>query len=404
MKYRRYRVQAHDRGPLMDFVLDSLETAGCTIIRHTPASEAPFRIALETPMGERMGIIAYAFYANARLTKNRPEDEWRFQVKYGSKDGRPHEIWQDPFGLYTTLFFGINPDTGIFVGADPEIHNPTKFFVSIELKQAQVDAILRQGWHTWERDRRQGDLDPVEVLVGGTRASLLQYLRFERVAHGLDQGHRQLLAEKMPEAPRQSGPELPMVAPPHATMHALAREFEMTETAVLDLIASARRLKMAVRGWVAEEHLVRVLGGVNGVTDCRRSDEEGGPDVTLRYLSSRTLAVQCKNVLRNRAADGSPRLDFQRTRASKGDPCSRFYRVDEYDLVAACLHAVTERWEFRYALPVDLDPHKSGVSRRVDGDCSIDGGQPIDLIRDSGRLFRCEPYRGGCSSSWFLVP
>ncbi|MFH0903419.1 MAG: hypothetical protein V2A73_22550, partial [Pseudomonadota bacterium] len=34
----------------------------------------------------------------------------------------------------------------------------------------------------------------------------------------------------------------------------------------------------------------------------------------------------------------------------------------------------------------------------------IDGGQPIDLIRDSGRLFRCEPYRGGCSSSWFLVP
>lgn len=363
MDYRIYRVQAHDREPLLEFILGALGEAGCSIIRHTSANEAPFRIAFETPLGERMGIVAYAFFANSKLTKNRPQDEWRFQVKYGSKDDKLHRIWQDPYGLYTTLFVGINPERGFFVGADPEIHNPTKFFISVEFKQEHVDSILRQQWHTWERDRRKGDTDPVEVLVGGTATTFLQYVRFERAAQGLDQGHRQLLAERMSRAPTEPGSEMPLIAPPPATMHALAHEFEMSESAVLDLIASARRLKMAVRGWVAEEHLVRVLRGVDGVSNCLRSDEEGGPDVTLRFRGSRPITIQCKNVLRQRAADGNARIDFQETRGSKADPCSRFYRADEYDLVAACLHAVTERWEFRYVLPGKLEPHKSCPGR-----------------------------------------
>jgi hypothetical protein len=113
---------------------------------------------------------------------------------------------------------------------------------------------------------------------------------------------------------------------------------------------------MAVRGWVAEEHLVRALSNVAGVTECKRLDEEGGPDVSLRY-KGRSVSVECKNVLRDQAANGDPRLDFQRTRASKRDPCSRYYSVADFDVVAACLHAVSERWEFRYARPEWLDPH-----------------------------------------------
>ena len=59
--------------------------------------------------GERLGILCYAFLANQVQTTNRPDDEHRFQVKYGSKDGKLHRLWRDPFGLYTTLFVGINP-------------------------------------------------------------------------------------------------------------------------------------------------------------------------------------------------------------------------------------------------------------------------------------------------------
>lgn len=357
MDYRRYRVQAADRGPLLEFILDALRDAGCTILHCTPPTEAPFRISFETRLGERMGILAYAFRATFTPTKNRPDDEHSFQIKYGSRDGELHTIWQDPFGLYTTLFVGINPDSGFFVGADPEMHNPTKFFIRLEFKQAHVDAIRAQGWHAWERRKIGREQDPIEVLVGGTKASFLSYVRFERAAHGLDQGHRQLLAEQLPDARPPASRAAEPALLPSPTVHDLAREFEMAEHEVLDLIASARRLKMAVRGWVAEEHLVRVLEAVDGVTGCRRSDEEGGPDVVLHYQGSRLLTIQCKNVLRERTAAGLARIDFQRTRASRGDPCSRLYRVDDYDLIAACLHAITERWEFSYARPGVLDPH-----------------------------------------------
>jgi hypothetical protein len=360
-RLRTYGVQAHDREPLIAFMLGALRRAGCRIIYEPSPNEAPFRITFETPSGERIGIIAYAFLANTKLTRNRPDDEHRFQVKYGSKDGKLHILWQDPYGLYVTLFVGINPELGFFVGADPILHSPTKFFISVEFKQQQVDRILRSGWHAWERERRFRGLDeegPVEVLVGGTAESFLPYVRFEREALGEDQGHRQLLAERSvavvaPVVGTVAGP-----APSPARLHELAREFEMSEAEVLDLIAGARRLKMAVRGWVAEEHLVRRLLNVPGVSDCVRDDEEGGPDVKLRFENSRVISLECKNVLRQRTADGLARVDFQRTRASKSDPCSRYYSASDFDIVAACLHAVSERWDFQFARSAWLDAHR----------------------------------------------
>lgn len=366
VEYRKYSVSARDKEPLLAFVHDALVSQGCTIIKSTEPGEAPFRISFKTALGERLGIVCYAFLANTRLTKNRPADEHRFQVKLGPNDGKLHRIWQDPFELYTTLFVGINPEAGFFVGADPEIHNPTRFFISVEFKEAHAQAILKGGWHAWERERRsERTLDPVEVLVGGTKARFLDYVRFERMAQGMDQGHRQLLAEKIPlgQVPTFSaGPTAPVDAAPKA-VHALARELEMEESEVLDLIASARRLKMAVRGWVAEEHLVRTLDRVPGVEECWRLDEEGGPDVKVLFDGKGPLTLQCKNVLRKTMADGTVRVDFQKTRAAKGDPCSRYYKPDEFDLVAACLHSVTERWEFRYALPRSLDAHRTCKGR-----------------------------------------
>lgn len=366
MDYRRYSVSARDKEPLLAFVREGLESQGCRVIRSTGPDEAPFRISFETPWGERLGIVCYAFLANQKLTKNRPADEHRFQVKYGPDDKRLHKIWQDPFGLYTTLFVGINPELGLFVGADPEIHSPTRFFISVEFKEAHAEAVLKETWHAWERERRSERVEePVEVLVGGTKGRFLDYVRFERLAQGMDQGHRQLLAETFPVGKLPEPIPVPVLAPPPPpeTTHALARELELSETEVLDLIASARRLKMAVRGWVAEEHLVRTLERVPGVTECWRLDEEGGPDVRLLFEESKLLTLQCKNVLRQTLADGTVRLDFQKTRASKGDPCTRYYRPEEFDVVAACLHAVTERWEFRYALPGSLDPHKTCKGR-----------------------------------------
>src|SRR5690606_41297908 len=104
------------------------------------------------------------------VTQNRQKDELRFQVKYGTKDGQLHELWQDPDGLYTTLFMGINLERGFFVGADPVLHSPTKHFISIQFKEEHAAEIERTGWHWWERERRNAE-EPIEVLVGGTPSS-----------------------------------------------------------------------------------------------------------------------------------------------------------------------------------------------------------------------------------------
>lgn len=366
---RTYRTMASARKPLLRFMLEGLLAAGCRIIFASPADRAPFVITFETREGERMGIVAYAFLATRTPTRNRPEDERSFQVKYGGKEGyaedNTHVLWQDPLGLFTTLLVGIDPEEGFFVAADPEAHNPTKFFIRVEFKDEHADAIRRDGWHAWERARRAGPMaEPVEVLVGGVRDSFLDLIRLERAGYGLPAGDRQLLADKreLIRAPRLD--EVADFDQNAITVHPLLRELELGADEVLELIAGARRLKMAVRGWVAEEHLRSSLAQLDGITHCERLDEEGGPDLLVRYRDGPQLTIECKNVLRvlNKTRN-LPRIDFQRTRAAKGDPCSRYYAPGDFDVVAGCLHAVTERWEFRYALPSSLDPHQKCLGK-----------------------------------------
>lgn len=381
--YRTYTVSARDREPLIAFLVEGLEEAGCRILYRPAPDQAPFRITFETPVGERMGVVAYAFLANSRPTRNRPADEHRFQLKYGKDEKVEHELWQDPYGLYTTILLGINPEAGFFVAADPVLHSPTKFFISVEFKDDNVQEIVQHGWASWERLRRgPGGDEPVEILVGGKREKLLQFIRFERAAKGMAPGPRQLLAEKLEglaeglETPGASSwIHLPSEAIGLSKVreHQLAEELQLDESQILDLILSAPRLKMAVRGWVAEEHLRQHLALVPGIQELERLEEDKGPDLRLRYRGSRPLTIECKNVLRRPAADGSIRLDFQRTRASKADPCSRFYQPGEFDLLAACLHSRTEKWEFRYKLPTALAPHRT-CKGRLDNRVTVGDG------------------------------
>jgi hypothetical protein len=343
-------------------MLDALIGVGCRILYSSEPNTAPFVITFETSTGERLGVVAYAFLATRTPTKNRPKDERSFQVKYGAKlTNNVHNIWQDPFGLFTTIFVGIAPaghsgERPYFVAVDPELHNPTKFFIRVEYKDWHAKEIEDKGWVAWERERRKQD-EPVEVLVGGTAEHFLDLIRFERAAHRLDQGNRQLLADRTElftgSPPAPPAPE----ALEEIGHHPLLNEFQLSGNEVLDVIANARRLKMAVRGWVAEEKLRDSLSRMPGITHCQKIDDEGRPDLEVRFQDGPLLTIECKNVLRKPNKDGVPRLDFQKTRVSKKDPCSRFYAASDFNVVAACLHAVTESWEFKYILPARLAPH-----------------------------------------------
>ncbi len=292
--WKVYSVSARDKEPLLQFIRDALEQRGCTIQHVSPANRAPFHIVVDLPGGERLSVLAYAFRANFKETKNRPPDEHRFQIKYGGDLEGVLDVAIDPLGVTTTIFFGIDLERGIFIAADPRMNDPSPMSRSIWFKTANVEAILQDGWSAWERDRhepktttrRAAEFDPdvrTEVLIGGRQERLLDLLMLERVARtvdrgiarGLDPGERHLLADKFRE--------LPGKAATGKISHALLDELGLAPEALLDLISSASRLKMAVRGWVAESHLESYLNGIDGVSECARLQGDGKPDISLRW-------------------------------------------------------------------------------------------------------------------------
>jgi hypothetical protein len=201
-KLHTYSVQKSAKQPLRDFLLKGLESAGCKIIFASQANFAPFVISIETKTSERLGIVAYAFLANKTPTKNRPSDERSFQIKYSDKSeyrsANSHQIWQDDFGLFTTLFLGIDLEEDFFVAADPMLHNPTKFFIRLEFKDRHAEEIKKNGWCAWKRERRETRRQPddFEALVGGNRDRVLDLVRFERSMKGSSQTDRLRAAQR----------------------------------------------------------------------------------------------------------------------------------------------------------------------------------------------------------------
>lgn len=356
--WKTYSVRPRDKAPLLRFIVDALQMRGCKVVKTSEPSRAPFYIVFETPTGQRQGLLAYAFLANTKRTLHRPDDEHRFQIKYGSGLQGVLEVAVDPFALITTIFLGIDPERGIFIAADPSMHNPSPMSRSIEFKSQTVAEIGEIGWVAWERDRRGpktrtrptpllSEDTRTEILIGGRKERLFDLIELEQIARGLDPGERHLIADKLLTPNRPLG----------ETSHKLLGELGITSDALFDLIQSAGRLKMAVRGWVAETHLEELLKRIKGVTECHRIEAEGQPDITLRWKGSAPILMECKNVLRKTNAAGSARVDFQRTRASKNDPCTRYYKRNDFAILAACLHPVHERWDFSFALTNELPPH-----------------------------------------------
>lgn len=373
--WKVYPVSARQKAPLLDFVRRALAARGCTIRHVSRPDRAPFHVVLDLPGGERMSVLIYAFLANAAPTRNRPADEHRFQIKYGGDLSGVVDVAVDPLGVTTTIFIGVDVERGIFVAADPLMNNPSPMSRSVEFKADHVVRTLSQGWLAWERDRHEARTTTrrsfellrdirTEVLIGGTQERLLDLILLERVAYGLDPGERHLVADKFATLP---GP-----AAASRVSHKLLDELQIAPEALLDLISSASRLKMAVRGWVAETHLEAQLREMPDITECVRLPGDGQPDISLRWKGSRPILIECKNVLRTRYADRSPKLDFQRTRASKSDPCSRYYTPQDFQIVAACLHPVTETWEFNFALTRELPAH-THCPGRIDNNIRVSG-------------------------------
>jgi hypothetical protein len=366
-----YRVSG--RSDLHAYLTTAVRRAGGEPLYISAPTRCPIYLGVQGPHDERIGVLCYPFRCNPAPIKGRPLDEHRLQIRYGAEaswDGE-HSLGRDIAGVDTTLVLGVHLEADLLIGLDPQRYDPLPMGISIEFKQADVDRAIATGWHVWERENRPGRRrgsgrvrEGLETIVAFTPERLLAYVGFERRATGLglDPPLRYRAAEIAAVDP---------LVPGAASSHELEEEFDLTSQEILEIIARRTRLSVAVRGGVAEHHLLRLLRESAEVTDVEPLDLDGEPDFDVLLRNGRRVRIECKNVSPHRYADGSPKVEVQKTRSQKHDPAGRFYRPEQFDVVAACLYSATGIWEFRFKATRRMDRHpvypdRLAVLHRVD--------------------------------------
>ncbi len=356
-----YRVSG--RSDIQKFLGTAVSAAGGELIYISDPQRAPVYLGIRYK-GERMGVLCYAFRCSPARIKGRAEDEHRIQIRYGSEESwhaRLHALASDVPGIDSTLVVGVDVDREIFIGLDPALYDPLPMGISFEYKSQQVSSIEKSGWHVWERVNRPGRAreqararEGLETVVGFKPRYLIRYIQFERQASDLamDPPMRFVHAKRPPKQTAAAADD-----------HELARLFDLTSAEILDIIKRRARLGIAVRGGVAEHHLQGSLDRSPAVTTADFLDEDGKPDFNVVLRTGKKLTVECKNVSPKLQANGDAKVEVQKTRASKGDRLSRYYRFDQFDVIAACMWPRTGKWEFRFLPTLMLEPLQQEASR-----------------------------------------
>lgn len=350
------------RREVHEAVEDAVVASGGMVLFSSGHSSAPLYLGIELPDGSRIGLTAYVFGSNRVLTKHRPSDEHRAQIRYGDVNSRqwreaPHPLGFDPAGIDLTLVLVVDVEAGVLIALDPLAYDPLPIGNSIYFKAANI-AAAAAGWQVWERDTfggsRKGASEPgLETIVAFPPHRFLDFLDVERQAQTLqlDQALRYRVAERGASARVSAAP------------HALEQAYAVPARDILDIIGRNSRLGMAVRGGIAEHHLGVALKADPTVAVAAVGHQEGPPDYWVELVDGRKVTVECKNASPKLYADGTPKVEVQKTRASQGDPASRFYSPGSFDVIAACLFGPTGAWDFRFRRSDRLAEHPKHAAR-----------------------------------------
>jgi hypothetical protein len=125
-------------------------------------------------------------------------------------------------------------------------------------------------------------------------------------------------------------------------------------------------------GGVAEHHLELHLERDAVVRTAQLIDRDGEPDFKVEMTDGRTVLVECKNISPKRYADGTAKVEVQKTRSQRDDPAGRLYRPGQFDIVAACMFSVSGTWDFRFKSTRLMQrdqrfPDRLAAIQRIDG-------------------------------------
>jgi hypothetical protein len=358
-----YPVQG--RKDLHAFLLRAVDDSGGRVVYASAADRAPVYLGVQLDSDERLGLLVYPFRVTRNKIRNRPANEVRGQLRYGSEASwkRAHPVGRDIAGVDVTMIVGIDLDDEIFLGLDATLWDPLPMGISFYAKEPEIEEAKRTGWHVWEKANRSGTMrtEPrsptqLETVVAFSPDRLIDYARLERRASSLRLDPPLRFAAATALAERVPADALPR-------RHVLEEQFALNSEQILDIISGRNRLSVAVRGGVAEHHLEKHLRDHPAVARLDRLDVDARHDFDIDLASGERLRIECKNASPKRTASGEFRVEVQKTRSSKGDPASRFYSVDAFDVVAACLFSPTGRWEFRFGPTTHMRRHKDFTNR-----------------------------------------
>lgn len=351
-----YNVKRRD--DIHDFLLSAVRASGGEVLYASDPDKAPVYLGIQLSGEERLGLIVYPFRVTRKATRNRPDDEVRGQLRYGGESSwnREHPIWRDVAGVDVTIVVGVDVEGELILGLDAGLWDPLPMGISFYAKREEVDRAQVDGWHVWEKinkpgTKRQSARSPsnLETVVAFTPSNLVRFARLERRATSLRLDPPLRFAAALAAKDELLDP---------SAKHVLEEQFALTSQQILDIIHGRNRLAVAVRGGVAEHHLEGVLRSEVGVAEVSRLDVDAKHDFDVRLTDGRKVRIECKNASPKLTAAGLRRVEVQKTRSSKGDPASRFYPTDNFDVVAACIFSSTGRWEFRFARTSVMDHHR----------------------------------------------
>ena len=359
-----YRVQG--RSDLHDFLVHAVEASGGHVLYASDPGRAPVYLGVQLDSDERIGMLVYPFRITRNTIRNRPADEVRGQLRYGLEDSwkREHRSAGTSPAWTSTTIIGIDLADEVMLGLDANLWDPLPMGISFYAKDAEIeqakDPAGMSGRRSTAAARSASEARSptnLETVVAFTPDRLIDYARLERRATSLrlDPPLRFAAATAMAE-PRPAG---------RTTAQARAGRAVRAQSSeqILDIIGGRNRLSVAVRGGVAEYHLEQQLTGAPGIASVQRLDVDAMHDFDVTLDDGTFLRVECKNASPKTSASGAFKVEVQKTRASKGDPASRFYAVDGFDVVAACLFSPTGRWEFRFGRTANMARHKDFPDR-----------------------------------------
>lgn len=357
-----YRVQG--RSDLHAFLISAIGASGGRVLFSSSPDRAPVYLGVQLDTDERIGMLVYPFRMTRNTIRNRPSDEVRGQLRYGSESSwqREHPVGRDIAGIDVTMILGLDATEGVLIGLDATLWDPLPMGISFYAKASEIDRAKQTGWHVWEKANRPGSKRTAprspttfETIIAFTPDRLVDYARLERRASSLrlDPPLRHAAAIALAGETVDHG----------SRRHVLEEQFGLNSEQILNIIHGRHRLSVAVRGGVAEHHLEHQLQHDPRVAIVKRLDADAMHDFDVVLDDGEQLKLECKNASPKPYANGDFKVEVQKTRTSKEDPASRFYPADAFDVVAACLFSATGKWEFRYGRTSDMPRHKDFPDR-----------------------------------------